>query len=186
MLAWPLLSSEGDSGRTGMRSVYLYGSHPYQRCRSVAGNVIDSISEHFSHHHGVRKGAKATESGFDAELAKTQTASTATATAPVDTQSVLMSQLLGSPEVATALASANPSQPVQVEMSAAGNVSLRNGNGDLHALKISDDTRALVSKLYTAHQSSVVPDKNSASAVLAIDPTHATAPAWSSLPARTA
>ncbi len=153
---------------------------------SVAGNVIDSISEHFSHHHGVHKGAKAAESEFDAELTKTQTASAATATAPVDTQSVLMNQILGSPEVATALAGANPAQPVQVEMSAAGGMSLRNANGELHALKVSDDTRALVAKLYTVHQSGAPTGKAAPTAVLAIDPTHAVAPAWSSLPVRTA
>ena len=119
-------------------------------------------------------------------MAETQAASITAPSTPVDTQSVLMNQVLGSPEVTTALAAANPAQPVQVEMSAAGNVSLRNANGDLHALKVSDDTRALVSKLYTAHQSSVAPGKNGTAAVLAIDPTHAVAPAWSSLPARTA
>ncbi len=154
---------------------------------SLAGNVIDGISEHFSHHHGVRKAGKTDEADFDAELAKTQTVATASATpaAPVDTQSVLMKQVLGCPEVASALASANPAQPVQVEMSAAGGVSLRNASGELHALKVSDDTRALVAKLYTTHQSSVTTGKAAATAVLAIDPAHAVAPTWSSLPART-
>ncbi len=155
---------------------------------SLAGNVIDGISEHFSHHHGTRKAGKAAEAGFDAEMAKTQTTASASATAiaPVDPQSALMTQVLGRPEVATALAGANPAQPLQVEMSAAGSVSLRNANGELHTLKVSDDTRALVSKLYTAHQSGAAQGKNGTTAVLAIDPTHAAAPAWSSLPTRTA
>ena len=48
---------------------------------SLAGNVIDSISEHFSKPHGVRKAAKVAEQTFDAELAKTQGATTATAAA---------------------------------------------------------------------------------------------------------
>ena len=155
---------------------------------SLAGNVIDGISDHFSHQHGVRKAGKTDEADFDAEMAKTQTAATATAatvSAPVDTQGALMSQVLGRPELATALAGANPSQPVQVEMSAAGGVSLRNANGELHALNVSDDTRALVSKLYTAHQTNTTTGKTGP-AVLAIDPTHAVAPAWSSLPTRTA
>lgn len=155
---------------------------------SLAGNVIDGISEHFSHHHGARKAGRTDEANFDAALAQTQTTTATAATAvpaPIDPQGALMTQVLGRPELATALAGANPTQPVQVEMSAAGGVSLRNANGELHALKVSDDTRALVSKLYTAHQSSTTTGKTSP-AVLAIDPTHAAAPAWSSLPTRTA
>ena len=158
---------------------------------SLAGGVIDSISEHFSKPHGARKAGKVAEQTFDAELAKTQGATTATAAAPVaapvDTQGALMTQVLGSPEVATALATANPAQPVQVEMSASGSVALRNSSGEVHTLKVSDDTRALVEKLYSAHQSTVMPGKVTPIAVVAVDPSHASSSAqWSKLPARAA
>ena len=162
---------------------------------SLAGNVIDSISEHLSKPHGVHKGkgVKGAEQTFDEELAQTQSAAatstvaTAPVTAPLDTQGALMNQLLGTPEVATALAGANPAQPVQVEMTASGTVALRSSGGQVQTLKVSDATRALVEKLYSAHQSTVAPGKNFAVAVLAVDPSHAAASAqWSKLPARAA
>ena len=159
---------------------------------SVAGNVIDSIGEHFSHHHGVRKASKTAEDDFDAEMAQAQSATAtptaATATTSTDAQSALMNQLMGAPEVATALATANPSQPVQVEMTAAGGVSLRSANGQLQTLKVSDHTRDLASQLYSTHQAMAVSAKAKASpvAVLAVDPAHTAAATWSKLPARTA
>ena len=163
---------------------------------SVAGNVIDSISEKFSHRHGVKKTASTAEDDFDAELAQAQSAtgaapttgtSVAVPTTPsTDTQSALVSQLLGAPEVSTALAGANPSQPVQVEMTAAGAVSLRSANGQLQALKVSDHTRNLVSQLYSVHQSAGVSAKAGPVAVLAVDPANTAAASWSKLPPRTA
>ena len=159
---------------------------------SVAGNVIDSISDHFSHHHGVRKASKTAEDDFAAELAQAQaaapvtTAATAAASTPVDAQSTLMNQLLGTPEISSALAGANPSQPVQMEMTAAGGVYLRNANGDLHELKVSEQPRDLVTKLYSAHEPTALPGKGTPVAVLAVDPAQTATAAWSKLPARTA
>ena len=156
---------------------------------SVAGNVIDSIGEHFSHHHGVHKASETAESDFDAELAQAQAASPVTKAAtptPVDAQSALMTQLLGTPEISNALAGANPSQPVQVEMTAVGGVSLRSANGDLHALKVSEQTRDLVTKLYSAHEPAALPGKGTPVAVLAVDPAQTATASWSKLPARTA
>ena len=160
---------------------------------NVAGNVIDSIKEHFSHHHGVKKASTTAEDDFDAEMANAQAASPVTgavtmdATASAaDAQSALVKQVLGTPEVATALAGANPSKPVQVELNPGGNIALRNANGEVHALKVSDHTRDLVAKLYSARESSGLPGKMTATAVLAVDPAHTSTAEWSKLPARAA
>ena len=157
---------------------------------SLAGNVIDSVSEHLSRHaasHKVRKAAAAVD--FAGELAKLQQPPTTTATpatpAAPEIQTLLMNRVLGAPEIASALGTADPSHAVQLEMSSTGNVSIRGASGSLHQVNVSENTRALVAGLYAGHQPAVVAGKSPGVAILAVDPTHAVAPMWSTLPVRT-
>lgn len=152
---------------------------------SLAGNLIHHLASHFSHPK-IRKATVVLPPDFAAELAKTQSPPATGSVQAPSTGTVLTQRVLGSPEVASALAKVDPAKAVQLEMSAGGDVALRGANGTAHALKISEGTRGLVAQLYASHQPAPKPGQVTRAAVLAVDPARTTSAAWSALPPRSA
>ena len=150
---------------------------------SLAGDVIDSLSDRLASATAKKSDATADVS-FASALAQAQATPAVQMPTPADQQAALTGSLMSSPEVKAALATANPAQSVQLEISATGGVSLRSANGGVRALNLSDHTRALVTQLYGMRQTSGAGGLNASPMVLAVDPAHATTPVWSTLPAR--
>ena len=150
---------------------------------SFAGNVIDSLSDQLTA-PAAKKNDDAKAVTFASALAQAQATPAVQTPTPADQQAALTGSLMSSPEVKSALATANPAQSVQLEVSAAGGVSLRSANGSVRALNVSDNTRALVTQLYGMRQASGLGGVNATPMVLAVDPTNPAAPVWSTLPAR--
>lgn len=144
---------------------------------SVASNLIDNISDHLTSQKAKKKDDAGVAS-FASALAQAQAPTLA------DRQAALTGSLMSCSEVKAALATANPSQPVQLEISAAGGVSLRGADGSVRTLNVSESTRATATQLYGVRQAGGWTGTNAAPAVLAVDPAHAASPVWSTLPAR--
>ena len=151
---------------------------------TLAGNLIDGISDQLAPSTAKKTDAAAGNVTFASALAQAQATPAVATPTPADQQAALTSSLMSSPEVKTALATVNPSQSVQLEISAAGGVSLRNANGSVHALNVSDNTRAMATQLYGIRHTGGLGGTNAAPMVLAVDPMNASAPVWSTLPAR--
>lgn len=150
---------------------------------SLAGDVIDNISDRIAS-ATAKKTAAASDVSFASALTQAQATPAVQTPTLVDRQAALTSSLMSSPEVKAALASANPSQSVQLEISATGGLSLRSANGSVRALNVSDNTRALATQLHALRQGSGLGSPNASPMVLAVDPAHAATPVWSTLPAR--
>ena len=153
---------------------------------SLAGDLIHNIAGHFSRHPKAPKAAVSALPDFAATLAQTQAAPAAAAVPAPVSGTVLAQGVLRQPEIASALARVNPTKPVQLELSAGGDVMLRGANGQANTLTVSPATRTLVTQLYASHQPAVAPGKLTPAAVLAVDPARLSSAAWSALPPRSA
>ena len=152
---------------------------------SLASDLIEGISDKIAASSAQKTAAaSSSDTDFAAAMASAQQTPAAKAAALADQQATLTSSLMSSPEVSSALAMADPSKGAQLEISSAGAVSVRSGNGSLKPINLTDKTRAVVTQLYGSKQPGVMPGMNGPSLVLAVDPARITPPMWSTLSAR--
>ncbi len=157
---------------------------------SLASDLIDGISDKMAASSAQTANSSTAAAGTDfaTTLANVQQTPAVRAAALADQQAALTSSLMASPEITSALATADPSKGAQLEIGPSGSVGVRNASGTLKPVNLTDKTRALVTQLYGMRQPAaspgMAPGLNGPSLVLAVDPTHASTPLWSTLPAR--